>query len=575
MKKFDFSIESIGVKLFISFAIASIFNVLLSEISFTEMHFFEEISLFRTLAIVGFSFILLLLLSKNKKYRKKEPFLLIGISLLFLLIVNIKNQNFHFLITSTTIMAFIIFKYYPKLNINFSNKKTKWLYIIFALCYVAFISYTLVLNHLRYLTPNFDFGIFSQVYYYMKETGVSYATSVRQYITTQLHIHFSPILYLLLPIYYIFPNPITLIVMQGVLLAIGLYPLYKLCKIYKLNNFFTTLIGLLYVLHPSIIGGNMYYFHEYNFLAPLILFLLYYIEKKDYKMVIVFAFLTAFVKEDAPIFVAVIGLYFMFFKEKRKLGTYLFFGAVAYFITIILFLSKYGDGVMNYRYMDFIYEHESLFKMIINIFKNPGYLLKIISDHDRFKFLIYLLLPLGFIPVLFKNKRDFILFTPLILICLMTSHIYQYDVKFYYGFGPSAILFYLLISNFNKIKPEIRNKLLMLGLSSSILIFGSLYHMEFYNYKYYKFEKENIEILNNAVKMIPKDKSVSASTFLVAQLSQRDFVYEYGFNQTLGDYIAIDLRFEEDIEEKENYEVFYEAPKVIKIYRKIDLDDNN
>ena len=42
--------------------------------------------------------------------------------------------------------------------------------------------------------------------------------------------------------------------MQGVLVALGLIPLYKLCKHYKLNNFYTVIIGLIFIFHPSIIG---------------------------------------------------------------------------------------------------------------------------------------------------------------------------------------------------------------------------------------------------------------------------------------------------------------------------------
>ena len=408
----------------------------------------------------------------------------------------------------------------------------------------------------------------------MTKTGISYATSVRDYVTTQLHIHFSPILYLILPIYYIFPSPITLLVMQGVLVALGLIPLYKLCKHYKLNNFYTVIIGLIFIFHPSIIGGNLYYFHENNFLVPLILWLLYYIEKNNYKMTIVFAFLTCFVKEDAPIFVVIIGLYYMFFKDKRKIGLGLIFGGLIYFFTVILFLRHFGDGVMNYRYVHFIDEHDSLMKVVVNVFKNPGYLLSVISDHDRFKFLVYILFSLGLIPLLFKKKSQLILCIPLLIICLMSNHIHQYQIKFYYGFGPTAIFFYLLIVNLKEIKKETRDKLLITGLTSSIIFFASIYFLEFKNLGYYRNEKTQIEILNKAVNMVPEDYSVKATTFLIPQLSQRKYLYEFGpeddYEKNLTDYIVMDLRFKDLIVEDEfkDYEIIYNHPNIVRVYKR-------
>ncbi len=574
MKKLDFSIESIGRKLFIGFAIASIFNVLFVKQDFNNKYFTDYVSLGKTLLIIIISFLVLMKHSGDKKYISLEPFLIIGLTLLFLFIINTKYENFYFSVTSTLIMAFIVFKYYPKVDFKISDKKTKILYLVFGFLFIFFISFVLILCYLRFHTPNFDFGIFSQVYYYMSKTGISYATSVRDYMTTQLHIHFSPILYLILPFYYIFPSPITLLVMQGVLMALGLIPLYKLCKHYKLNNFYTVVIGLIFIFHPSIIGGNMYYFHENNFIVPLILWLLYYVEKNNYKMIIVFAFLTCFVKEDAPIFVVIIGLYYMFFKEKRKIGTGLFVGGLVYFFSVILFLHHFGDGVMNIRYHYFIDDNDSLIKLILNVFKNPGYLLSVISDSDRFMFLTYILVPLGLIPLLFKKKRQLILYIPILIICLMSNHIHQYQIKFYYGFGPTAIFFYLLIVNLKEIKKETRDKLLITGLSSALIFFASIYFLEFKNYTYYKNEREKIAILNEAINMVPKENSVKATTFLVPQLSQRDYVYQYEkgdvHKDLLTDYIVIDLRFKDMVvsEEFENYEIIYNHPNIVRVYKR-------
>ncbi len=50
-------------------------------------------------------------------------------------------------------------------------------------------------------TPTYDFGIFSQMFYYMKETGMPLTTVERDGLLSHFNVHMSPIYYLLLPFY--------------------------------------------------------------------------------------------------------------------------------------------------------------------------------------------------------------------------------------------------------------------------------------------------------------------------------------------------------------------------------------
>ena len=112
LKNFDLSIESIGRKLFIGFAIASILNILFNaEFNFNDRYFADYISLGKTLIIIIISFLVLMKYSKNKKYLKIEPFLMIGLTLMFLFVINTKYENFYFSLASILIMSFIVFKY--------------------------------------------------------------------------------------------------------------------------------------------------------------------------------------------------------------------------------------------------------------------------------------------------------------------------------------------------------------------------------------------------------------------------------------------------------------------------------
>src|SRR5699024_7070503 len=95
-----------------------------------------------------------------------------------------------------------------------------------AAAFVAFVGGFGVFRYLTYSAPNYDFGLFSQMFYYMKETFMPLTTSERGTLLSHFAIHVSPIFYLLLPGYLIFPNPMYLQIMQAVILASGVIPLY-------------------------------------------------------------------------------------------------------------------------------------------------------------------------------------------------------------------------------------------------------------------------------------------------------------------------------------------------------------
>lgn len=76
--------------------------------------------------------------------------------------------------------------------------------------YTCFVSFCMVTRYLSYGSPNFDMGLFSQMFYYMKTTGTMNTTSERDYLLSHMCVHISPVFYLILPVYMLFSSPVTL-----------------------------------------------------------------------------------------------------------------------------------------------------------------------------------------------------------------------------------------------------------------------------------------------------------------------------------------------------------------------------
>ena len=151
------------------------------------------------------------------------------------------------------------------------NKATVWSFAIAAgLICGGVIGAVTCYRYLSFSAPNFDFGLFVNMFHNMKETGLPMVTSERDVLMSHFAVHISPIYYLLLPFYCIFPSPLTLQIGQAVVLASGIVPVVLLCRQLKVSGKATLLVTLIYALYPAMSAGCFYDIHENCFLTPLL-----------------------------------------------------------------------------------------------------------------------------------------------------------------------------------------------------------------------------------------------------------------------------------------------------------------
>jgi uncharacterized membrane protein len=112
--------------------------------------------------------------------------------------------------------------------------------------------------------------------------------------------HFSPFLFLLLPFYALFQSPITLLVIKSVAIAIGAVPVYLLSRKELGSSALGPAFSTSYLLLPALQGVNWYDFQPHAFLPMLLLFTLYYMEKRQTKLTLFFLILALSTIEIAP-----------------------------------------------------------------------------------------------------------------------------------------------------------------------------------------------------------------------------------------------------------------------------------
>ena len=209
--------------------------------------------------------------------------------------------------------VYAIWGHAPSREKSPSAEKVHWVFpVIVALLALAFfviVSLWTVYRVKIFWAPSFDFGLFAQMFHNMKETGLAVTTVERGKYLSHFAVHVSPIYYLMLPFYCLFPVPETLQVLQAAVLASAVIPMWLIGKQNGLGGLSRTLLCALLLLVPTTAGGASYDLHENCFLLPLVLWLMYAIDKENLLLTGLFTVLTLAVKEDAAVYVAIAALY--------------------------------------------------------------------------------------------------------------------------------------------------------------------------------------------------------------------------------------------------------------------------
>ncbi|MEM7346477.1 MAG: DUF2079 domain-containing protein, partial [Chloroflexota bacterium] len=286
--------------------------------------------------------------------------------------------------------------------------KSRWpdlIVITLMVIYVVWFSFLSIRQHNAFITGGFDLGNMDQSVWTTSRGWFLRMTTVEN-IESRLGGHADVILVLLAPLYWIAPNPRTLLILQTVILASGGWAAYRLAQ-WKLGQATIGVIfALVYLLAPIVQGANLFQFHPVAFASAFLLFALYYMLKGDFWWFAGFAILTAISKEEMPLIIILLGLYHWIFNGDRR-GAWLSFGAFVWFlIANLLIIPAFTPAGENIHYIRYERVGGSISGIIQTAMTNPIQIVRVATEPARIDYLIQLLFPVGYLS----------LFSPIILL---------------------------------------------------------------------------------------------------------------------------------------------------------------
>lgn len=471
-----------------------------------------------------------------------QTILLIGL-LFFVISVMWRNQNenYYFAI-SITLVAIVFISYlmgkvsHEQLE-KLPEKITAIIVAVVAIAVVIYVCVTSIMRHRTFSSSCYDFGIFVQMFWSMKNDLTAVTTCERDMFLSHFYVHASFIYYLLMPFYAIFPNENTLLISQAILAMGGVIPLYLIAKKHGYKGVIRITVCMIYIFYVGLLAPSFYDFHENAFLPTLLMWLLYAVDTKKYILFYIMSVLTCIVKEDAPLYVICIGLYFMIEEKgwKRLHGFIMLLASGVYFVIISNWLKKYGDGDMmaSTRFGNLTIEAgDSFISIIKNVLTNPTYFFSLFIHDTSLLFFLEVMIPVMFLPFMTKKLHRYLLLIPFIIMNLVigTGYGYAAGIGYQYIYGPSCLIIYLALINARDITYSKRNTILAMSsvaclISAICFVSGKVGFVETYKNReqYYK----NLEACLDTV---PKDGRVITNTWFLPHIADREEVYIFDRN---------------------------------------------
>ena len=334
---------------------------------------------------------------------------------------------------------------------------------------IVFSAYT-IFKHRTFNSFAWDLGIFNQGFWTtVNLEGIFYNTCELHLVESGsfFGVHFSPILFVLVPIYQLFPRPETLLMLQSVILGAAAYPLYLIGR-HNVDRKTGLLASAMYLCNPVVHGINCYDFHV-QCLIPLLFFIsMYFYISRKWGPFLIATIMTLMIEEHltyiVPFYSFIIITEQIKRKEKKSILKSetifqfftIFFSIFWYFLsrkTINYFNPSISETLLAGRHFKALGVDDPQ-KIPAYILMNP---VKIVDSLrfaplEKLRYLTFLIGPYLHIP--FENPLLLLPTIPWFTISLLSNYQPYYNIGFQYPSYVIPFILYSFIVGLKKFKPN-------------------------------------------------------------------------------------------------------------------------
>jgi uncharacterized membrane protein len=275
--------------------------------------------------------------------------------------------------------------------------------------------------------------------------------------------HFTPILALLTPFYWIHRGPETLLVAQGILFALAIPPVWVFTR-RALGPAAAYAVAVAFGLSWAIQEAIWFPFHQVAFAVPIMALMVERYQAGKLRQAAWASLALLTIREDLGLVVSALGL-LVFLKGERRLGIKLMLGGVAatWLLTSVVIPLAGGSPRRNWTYGHL---GDGPLELAWAVLKSPLSSLEYaLSPREKVRTLLWLFGPLFFLPA---RSRVVLLALPLLAVRMLSSEERHYSMHYHYNAFVVVFLFCAGVDAAAAL-PEIRLRWRALRVPSGIL----------------------------------------------------------------------------------------------------------
>jgi uncharacterized membrane protein len=276
--------------------------------------------------------------------------------------------------------------------------------------YAAGFAALSVLRHEAFFTGRFDLGNMVQAVWSTAHGDPLEMTGLHGDQISRLGAHVDPILVLFAPLWWIWPSPNMLLVVQALAIAVGAVPVYWLARKHLGSAHAGVGFALAYLLYPATGWLTLNEFHPVALATPLLLFAFWYLDEDRLLPFALFALLASLCKEEIALVVAGFGIWYALARRRWLAGGAIAgLGAAWAAVAIAVIIPHYNAGAESDFYGRYSEVGGSAGGILKTAFTDPLRLLEAAFSTRDLRFLLQLVAPLA----------AFSLLAPLVLVALL------------------------------------------------------------------------------------------------------------------------------------------------------------
>ncbi len=418
--------------------------------------------------------------------------------------------------------------------------------------YIFVFSYLSILRYRSFQTSAYDLGTMIQVIWntskgWFLQDSINMGYPMTRFWMAHWEFIFIPIAL----IFKIIPHAYTILILQSVVVTLGALPLYWIGKLITHDKSTAVTFSFAYLMYPAIQNANLADVHGVTFAAPLLIFTFYYLIKKNFKLFYLFTLLTLLCREDSALLLIMMGIYAFFaLKEKKH-------GLIVAAVSVIWFLIWYQRlkirSLLGFPEFDIMAGADTHWSHLGQLSHDPLYLFKFWAKQYNILYFIYIFAPVVFLS--FFEWKILLIAAPIFFINLISSYYYTHDVEHYYSVTVAPFVFISAIYGLQKIYEFFRNKLIhrfkersirenVLSIGSTLVLVLAIVFFfiksNALDFRHWKVT-EHHQVLDEVIKTIPANVSLSAESRLIPQAAKRHEIYVFNDNVGKVDYILYDF----------------------------------